>query len=203
VGGQGALHDLVAVADADLKLYDLALDRPTRDSRNLPAMDEAEASRAAAYGMMAVEPGIDIFVAAALGAGAEIAGRALARTLLPGAPVLGTGAGDEAAEALERHGRLDDPLELLAALGGPDIAAILGVILAGRLAGIPVILDGIAAFAAAAVAQRLRPDALSHCRFASAEMAGFPSDVLGISAVLRGTDEAPMSGVKALIALKG
>jgi nicotinate-nucleotide--dimethylbenzimidazole phosphoribosyltransferase len=196
VCGQGTLHDLVATADADLKLYDLALDRPTHDSRNLQAMDEADASRAAAYGMMAVEPGVDILVTSALGPGAELAGWLLARALLPGV-VAG-----EADMALERHGKLDDPLELLAALGGPDIAAILGVILAGRLAGVPVILDGIAAFAAAAVAHRVKPDSLAHCRFASADLGGFSADLLGVQAVLRGPDEAPLSGVKALIALK-
>jgi len=111
VAGRGPLHELVEQADADLRLYDLALDRPTRDSRTEPAMDEADACRAAAYGMMAVEPGVDIFAVAAIGPGAELAAEAMAA---------GNG----------------DPLELLAAKGGPDIAAILGVILASRLAGI-------------------------------------------------------------------
>src|SRR5258708_1563961 len=59
VAGRGPLHELVEQADADLRLYDLALDRPTRDSRTAPAMDEADVCRAAAYGMMAVEPGVD------------------------------------------------------------------------------------------------------------------------------------------------
>jgi nicotinate-nucleotide--dimethylbenzimidazole phosphoribosyltransferase len=201
VDSHGPLHELVALADSDLKLYDLALDRPTRDSRQMQAIDEIEASRAAAYGMMAVEPGIDIFVTAALGAGAELAGLALARALLPGdAP-----AGDLAliGPALDRHGKLDDPLELLAALGGPDIAAILGVILAGRLAGIPVILDGIAAFAAAAVAYRLRRDSLAHCRFATAEVAGFSPKLLGMPRILTGASETPLSGARALVAVMG
>jgi nicotinate-nucleotide--dimethylbenzimidazole phosphoribosyltransferase len=200
VDSHGPLHELVALADSDLKLYDLALDRPTRDSRQIQAIDEIEASRAAAYGMMAVEPGIDIFVTAALGTGAELAGLALARALLPGdAP-----AGDIAliGPALDRHGKLDDPLELLAALGGPDIAAMLGVILAGRLAGIPVILDGLAAFAAAAVAYRLRRDALAHCRFATAEVAGFSPKLLGLTRILTGGSEAPLSGARALVAVK-
>src|SRR5471030_1223664 len=84
VAGRGPLHALAEQADADLRLYDLALDRPTRDSRSGPAMDEAEACRAAAYGMMAVEPGVDIFVVAAIGIGAELAGTALAEALAGG-----------------------------------------------------------------------------------------------------------------------
>ena len=200
VDGQGALHALATEADSDRKLYDLALDRPTRDSRQVQAIDEIEAARAAAYGMMAVEPGVDLIVTAALGLGAELGGLALAHALFseqsPGhdRALLGP--------ALDRHGALDDPLELLAALGGPDIAAILGVILAGRLAGTPIILDGIAAFAAAAVARRLRPDALAHCRFATAETAGFPAKLLGLTRILAVASDAPLTGAKALIAVK-
>jgi nicotinate-nucleotide--dimethylbenzimidazole phosphoribosyltransferase len=197
VDGHGPLHALVEQADTDFKLYDLALDRPTRDSRLIQAIDEIEASRAAAYGMMAVEPGIDILVVAALGCGAELAATALATALQSGNVVIAGPAGT----ALARHGALDDPLELLAALGGPDIAAILGVILAARLAGIPVILDGIAAYAAAAVAKAMRPDALAHCRLATGEAAGFSADTLGIEAVLPGTSDSPLSGARALIAV--
>ena len=157
VAGRGPLHALVEQADADLRLYDLALEHPTRDSRTAPAMDEAEACRAAAYGMMAVEPGVDVFVTAAIGPGAELAAQAMA----------GGGGG---------------PLELLAARGGPDIAAILGVILASRLAGIPLILDGAAAYAAAGVASRLSPNALTHCRAAAGGHA------LGVESVLQVAD---------------
>lgn len=204
VGGHGPLHALAEHADSDLKLYDLALDRPTRDSREFPAFDEIEASRASAYGMMAVEPGIDIFVVGTLGTGAELAGLALIRALLPAAPPAGSeNAQGLIAPAVARHGALDDPLELLAALGGPDIAAALGVILAARLAGIPVILDGIAAFAAAAVARGLRADALAHCRLATATAGGFPAGLLGLDAVLPEPDEAPLSGIQALIAVSG
>ena len=177
VAGRGPLHELVEQADADLRLYDLALDRPTRDSRVFAAMDEADACRAAAYGMMAVEPGVDIFVVAALGVGAELAGTALAQALP---------AGDE------------DPLELVAAKGGPDIAAILGVILASRLAGMPLILDGIAAYAAAAVAGRLSANALVHCRAGTADPLAI---ALGLEPILLGPTDSPLSGVRALLEL--
>jgi nicotinate-nucleotide--dimethylbenzimidazole phosphoribosyltransferase len=175
VAGRGPLHALAEQADADLRLYDLALDRPTRDSHTAPAMDEADACRAAAYGMMAVEPAVDIFVVAALGIGAELAGNALAEALAGGG----------------------DPLELLAAKGGPDIAAILGVILASRLAGMPLILDGVGACAAAAVAGQLSADALTHCRVATRNTT---VERLGIEAILPGPGDSPLSGIRALIA---
>ena len=51
----GPVHQFAAAADSDLRLYDLALDRPTRDSRVGPAMDEVETCRAAAYGMIMMQ----------------------------------------------------------------------------------------------------------------------------------------------------
>jgi nicotinate-nucleotide--dimethylbenzimidazole phosphoribosyltransferase len=167
VAGRGPLHVLAEQADADLRLYDLALDQPTGDSRSGPAMDEMAACRAAAYGMMAVEPGVDIFVVAALGPGSELAAGAM---------------------AVARR----DPLELLAAKGGPDIAAILGVILASRLACIPLILDGAAAFAAARIAAELNPNALAHCRAAAGDCAGLKS-------ILAGSADSPLTGIRALM----
>jgi nicotinate-nucleotide--dimethylbenzimidazole phosphoribosyltransferase len=169
VAGHGPLHALAEQADADLRLYDLALDHPTGDSRSGPAMGEVDACRAAAYGMMAVEPGVDIFVVAALGPGAELAAQAMAM------------AGS-------------DPLELLAAKGGPDIAAILGVILASRLAGVPLILDGEAALAAAKIAAELNPNALAHCRMAA-------GDCAGLKPILAGSADSPLTGIRALMQL--
>jgi nicotinate-nucleotide--dimethylbenzimidazole phosphoribosyltransferase len=61
------------------------------------------------------------------------------------------------------HGHLGDPLEALRRLGGREIAAMTGAVLAARMQRIPVILDGYVASAAAAVLKAMRPDALDHC----------------------------------------
>jgi nicotinate-nucleotide--dimethylbenzimidazole phosphoribosyltransferase len=58
---------------------------------------------------------------------------------------------------------LGDPLEVLRRLGGRELAAMAGAVLAARLQRIPVILDGYVATAAAAVLFAMRPDALEHC----------------------------------------
>ena len=69
--------------------------------------------------------------------------------------------------ALARHARiLDDPLLVAAALGGRELAAILGATLAARHRRIPVLLDGFVCTAAAAPLIRLRPDALDHAQAA-------------------------------------
>lgn len=80
----------------------------------------------------------------------------------------GTGIDDEAlalkidvvATALDRAGdRVSDPVELLTALGSPDLAAQTAFIAAAAEAGVPVLLDGVISVAAATVAERLAPGA--------------------------------------------
>lgn len=52
---------------------------------------------------------------------------------------------------------LTDPLDVLAKLGGLEIAGMLGVILAGAAHRVPVVIDGFISGAAALVAVRLQP----------------------------------------------
>jgi nicotinate-nucleotide--dimethylbenzimidazole phosphoribosyltransferase len=69
----------------------------------------------------------------------------------------------EKAVALHRD-HLSDPLELLRRLGGREIAAMAGAILAARMERIPVIIDGYVATAAAAPScKAANPSALDHC----------------------------------------
>ncbi|HET9972916.1 MAG TPA: nicotinate-nucleotide--dimethylbenzimidazole phosphoribosyltransferase, partial [Streptosporangiaceae bacterium] len=65
---------------------------------------------------------------------------------------------------LERH-QPDpgDPVEVLAAFGGFEHAALAGFILGGAALRVPVILDGVIAGAAALAAAALAPDAIAAC----------------------------------------
>jgi nicotinate-nucleotide--dimethylbenzimidazole phosphoribosyltransferase len=74
--------------------------------------------------------------------------------------------------ALTRHGLLPAvegggndraALEVLAAVGGLEHAALAGFILGGAALRVPVVLDGVIAGAAALVAAALSPDALGAC----------------------------------------
>lgn len=56
-----------------------------------------------------------------------------------------------------------DPIGVLAALGGLEHAALAGFILAGAARRVPVILDGVIAGAAALVAQALAPEVVVAC----------------------------------------
>jgi nicotinate-nucleotide--dimethylbenzimidazole phosphoribosyltransferase len=81
--------------------------------------------------------------------------------------VTGTGTGvDEAMlrhkiatveRAVARLGDDDDPLEVLAVVGGLEIAALAGFIVGGAAARVPVVVDGLIAAAAAVVADALVP----------------------------------------------
>jgi nicotinate-nucleotide--dimethylbenzimidazole phosphoribosyltransferase len=65
---------------------------------------------------------------------------------------------------LALHGAaLDDPLEIMRRLGGREIAAMMGAIVAARLNRTPVVLDGYVVCAAAALLHALDPHALDHC----------------------------------------
>lgn len=176
INGGAAVNQLTAQIDGDLRVYEMDLANPTEDFTRGPAMDEARCARAIAYGMMAVEQGIDVLCVGEMGIGNSSSAAALCLALFGGeaADWVGPGTG-VAGAALERKRQvvaagvdankalLKDPLQLLRALGGEELAAIVGAILAARLARTPVLLDGFASSAAAAIVQALDPRGLDHC----------------------------------------
>jgi nicotinate-nucleotide--dimethylbenzimidazole phosphoribosyltransferase len=174
--GGAAVNQICATVDADLRAYELDLDHPTADFVEGPAMTEEACARAMAYGMMAVEPGVDLIALGEMGIANTTAAAALAHALFGGAPAdwvgPGTGVAGDAlarkieavARGVERHRGAGDPFELLRRLGGYELAAIAGAVMAARLGRVPVLLDGYAATAAAAVLFAADPRALDHCR---------------------------------------
>ncbi len=174
--GGAAVNQLCEVADADLRVYELDLDNPTADFTRGPAMGEEECCRAMAYGMMAVEMGVQLLALGEMGIGNSTAAAALCTALFGGAAEswVGPGTGvDEAglarkAAAVEaglatNPRAAEDPFEALRCLGGYELAAIAGAILAARMARVPVLLDGYACTAAAAVLFKADRRALDHC----------------------------------------
>src|SRR5438477_12837795 len=67
IAGGAAVNQLCRTVDADLRVYEMNLDVPTGDIVDGPAMTEEECGRAIAYGMMAVEPGIDALAVGEMG----------------------------------------------------------------------------------------------------------------------------------------
>ncbi len=58
-----------------------------------------------------------------------------------------------------------DPLEIMSALGGFEIAGICGAVLGAAARRIPVVIDGFIAGAAAVAAVRFNPNVMDHCFF--------------------------------------
>ncbi|HEY1796559.1 MAG TPA: nicotinate-nucleotide--dimethylbenzimidazole phosphoribosyltransferase, partial [Stellaceae bacterium] len=96
VTGGAAVNQLCKVIDADLRVYEMNLETPTADIVEAPAMTEAECAGAIAYGMMAVEPGIDLLAIGEMGIGNTTAAAALAAALCGGAAALWVGPGSGA-----------------------------------------------------------------------------------------------------------
>ncbi len=173
--GGAAINQLSRFAGAELSVLALDLERPTADFTEAPAMDQAECLAALRAGYQAVPPGAELVVLGEMGIANTTAAAALSAALLGGTAQdwvgRGTGVDDfglarkraVVAHALAHHGEaLADPLEALRRLGGREIAALTGAILACRLAPVPVVLDGYVVGAAAAVLARLAEGALEH-----------------------------------------
>ncbi len=174
--GGAAINQLCLQQDADLRVYEMALEYPTRDFTRDAALSEEECARAMAYGMMAVEDQVDILCLGEMGIANTTSAAALCNALFGGAAEDWTGPGTGVAgEALQRKAAVvrqgvalhqeaaGDPLEVLRRLGGHELAAIGGAILAARVGRVPVILDGFACTAAAAVLYAIDAGALDHC----------------------------------------
>lgn len=179
VEGGAAVNQLCRNVGAGLSVYEMGLETPTADFTTAPALTDSEVLRAIAFGMRAVEPGIDILCLGEMGIGNTTAAAAMAAALFggtgtdwagPGTGVNADGLATKAAvidQALAFHdAALADPLEVLRRLGGHELAAIAGAVMAARMLRVPVLLDGFACTAAAAVLWKVDPAALDHCKVA-------------------------------------
>ncbi|WP_274629103.1 nicotinate-nucleotide--dimethylbenzimidazole phosphoribosyltransferase [Arvimicrobium flavum] len=184
--GGAAINQLARIAEAELKVTALDIDRPTADFTQAPAMSEAEFLDAFSRGYTALPEGTDLVCVGEMGIGNTTTAAAVAAALFGGAGADWTGRGtgvDDAGlarkaavvdSAISFHGAaLGDPLEVLRRVGGRELAAIFGAVLAARRMGTAVLLDGFVTTAAAAPLARLVPGGLDHVQAAhcSAEAA--------------------------------
>ncbi len=174
--GGAAINQICKTFDLSLKVYELALEKPTGDITETAAMDERTCAGTIAFGMEALAAQPDLLALGEMGIGNTTSAAAIYCALYGGEAEdwvgRGTGVDDAGLKrkaeavrsALARHeGCLSDPLEVLARLGGREIAAMVGAILAARLRRTPVVLDGFVVCSAAAVLQALDGTALDHC----------------------------------------
>ncbi|TIL36235.1 nicotinate-nucleotide--dimethylbenzimidazole phosphoribosyltransferase [Mesorhizobium sp.] len=173
--GGAAINQLARIAGAELHVIPLDLDRLTGDFTQVPAMDGEAFLAAVSAGYAAVTKDLDLVCFGEMGIGNTTPAAAISAALFGGGAEKWTGRGTGVDDAglvrkiiaieagLKRHAEaLADPLGIAAALGGRELAAILGATLAARHSGVPVLLDGFVCTAAAAPLARLHPAGLAH-----------------------------------------
>ncbi len=189
--GGAAINQICKTFDLGLKVYELALEAPTGDITEGPALSERDCAATMAFGMEALASGADLLCLGEMGIGNTTIAAAIYHALWGGKPEdwvgRGTGLDDEglkrkaravaAAVALHRD-YLNDPLEILRRLGGREVAAMAGAIIAARVQKTPVLLDGYVVCAAAAILHALNPAALDHCLAGHVSAEGAHREVL-------------------------
>jgi nicotinate-nucleotide--dimethylbenzimidazole phosphoribosyltransferase len=197
--GGAAINQLARLAGAELEVIPLDLDHPTGDFTRTAAMDEAAFLAAVSAGYDALGDDLDLVCFGEMGIGNTTPAAAISAALFGGGAQKWTGRGTGVDDAglkrkvtaieagLKRHEAvLADPLAIAVALGGRELAAIFGGVLAARRRNVPVLLDGFVCSAAAAPLARLHPQGLSHA------LAGHVSAESGHRSLLEALDLAPL-----------
>jgi len=187
VGVAGDIPNVVDATGRGGELVRARVRSGTADMTVGPAMTLAEAESAIDAGARVaariMERGVDVVAIGEMGIGNTTAASALTAALTgtPPGSVTGRGTGlddaglarkvaaVEAALAINGFGVGDaahrpvDPRAALAAVGGLEIAALVGVVLAAVAARVPVVVDGFIAGVAVLVAERLAPGVATRC----------------------------------------
>lgn len=208
--GGATVSRLAGAQGAGLEAFDLAIDRPSPDLVTKPSMSEKEAAATMAFGMEALAKQPDLLIPGVIVAEPARTAAAVCLAMFGGEAADWSDEPEPVAAAVARareEGMGDDPLEVLRQLGGRETAAVAGAILAARVQKVPVLLDGYAACAAAAIVQALEPTAIDHCVAAHVSPAKGHAkvlDKLGKQPLLTlgVTDEEGVGGVSALALVK-
>ncbi|BEH01331.1 Nicotinate-nucleotide--dimethylbenzimidazole phosphoribosyltransferase [bioreactor metagenome] len=167
----------------------------TADFTQTSAMTREEAQRAIEVGIaladQAVAGGADVLLTGEVGLGNTTSASALIAAMTGTDPQLTTGRGAGSDDVMLQR-KVDvvrrgialhdpdpsDPLGVLAALGGLELAGMAGFMLGGAAHRVPVILDGVLSCSAALVATGLQPDLIGYL------FAGHLGDEPGIKVAL-------------------
>lgn len=151
----------------------------TKNMTREPAMTREEAEQAILIGIRLVkdlaEKGYDIIATGEMGIGNTTTSSAVVSVLLDRDPeeVTGRGAGlttdglHRKVEAIRKAVQVnapdpEDAVDVLAKVGGLDIAGLAGVFLGGAICHIPVVIDGFISSAAALCAAQIAPEAADY-----------------------------------------
>jgi nicotinate-nucleotide--dimethylbenzimidazole phosphoribosyltransferase len=162
-----------------VRVVDVSVGRPSGAISIEPATTREEAESAFADGLAVagdeVDRGADLLIAGDMGIGNSTVAAALVCALTDSEPVTtvgrGTGIDDTGwtrkvavvRDALRRSRAATlEPMDLLAEIGGADVAAMTGYLVGAARRRTPVLLDGVVSGAAALVAARIAPGVLRY-----------------------------------------
>jgi len=197
--GGAAVNQLANSVGARMDVHALALDSPTQDMTQGPAMSEAEVVEALLVGWHAVDTTADVLVVGEMGIGNTTSASAIATALFGGTATDWTGRGtgvegdalthkaEVVARAVAANPQCQsNGLQVLRCLGGRELAAMAGAMLRARVLRIPLILDGFICTAAAACLHVAQPGALDHA------VAGHVSTEIGHGKLLKELAKTPI-----------
>lgn len=214
--GAASVCCMAGIAGADVLAVDIgmAVDVPgvltckvaygTENFRKMPAMTREQAETAVLRGIEVARErhaaGYTMLSAGEMGIGNTTSSSAVASVLLgqPPARMTGRGAGLSAPQVQHKIHVIEDaiacnapnpndPIDVLAKVGGYDIAGMCGLFLGGALCRIPVVIDGFISSVSALLAKRLCPAAADYmiASHLSAEPAAAPvMEALGFTPLL-------------------
>jgi len=172
--GGAAINQLAQTFEAKLTVHPIRLDQPTQDFTTGPAMSDEELVEAMVIGWQSVNATTDLLVVGEMGIGNTTSAAALGALICGGEGQEWVGRGTGVDDAgLARKAQVVDTscalhegargIRALGALGGRELAAMVGAIACARHMSIPVILDGFICTAAALCLADAQDGALDHC----------------------------------------
>ncbi len=171
------LHVVDAGVDADLSGIDGLLHhkvaRGTANMLHVPAMTEDQLDQALAVGTQlaaeAAAAGVQVIAVGEMGIGNTTSASAITCALIGAPPARATGRGTGLSDAARQHKvsvveailarhASRDPFDILRTMGGLEIAAITGMVLAAARHRMAIVIDGFISTAAAALAAAMAPN---------------------------------------------
>lgn len=167
LSGTGRLNRLAQNANTDLRLYEM----DPQDQAADDSFTAQELVRCMAYGMMAVEPGLDLLGLCAFGHGSRQVALALIALHSDTKP-----SADLTIARLMKQAQDAKGLKALIQIGGYELSALCGSVMAARLANCPVILEGVGGLAVYLMLHHENPALVEHCR-----LCGVPEEFTGFA----------------------
>ena len=164
------------LSNIKLSVIPISLENPTKDFSEEKAMNPNETLSAMKLGYNSVPKKCDLLLLGEMGISNTTSATAIACALFKTSVKKWTGLGTGISEknlknkisviqkGLKLHGKkFDSVIEILSCFGGREMAAIVGSIIAARVRGIPILLDGFVSTASAATLTIFNKNILEHC----------------------------------------